>query len=125
LKTEAARILIHLKRYAEAQALLDEVLRQVDDSADVWFDAGLCRLKQGQLSDGEAMIRKALELNARVRYGEPYLRLGEAFAEKDREKALDYLRRFGDIQSSSCEAYYRLGVLLTSMGKTGEAKDRK
>lgn len=122
LKIEAARILIHLKRYAEARGLLDEVLKQVDDSAEVWFEAGLCRLKQNQLSEGESMILKALDLNGRVRYGEPYLRLGEAYAEKDREKALSYLRSFGEIQSSSCEAYYRLGVLLSSMGKTAEAK---
>lgn len=122
LKTEAARILIHLKRYGEAQALLDEVLGQVDDSAEIWFEAGLCYLKQGKLNEGEAMILKALAINERVRYGEPYLRLGEAFAVQDREKALDYLRRFGDIQSSSCEAYYRLGVLLSSMGKINEAK---
>jgi tetratricopeptide (TPR) repeat protein len=122
LKSEAARILIELKRYGEAKRLLDEALRQVDDSADLRVDAALCRLKLGELAEGEAMMLEALRMNPRVRYGEPYLRLGEAFAEHDREKALGYLQQFGDMQSSSCEAYYRLGVLLQKTGKPDEAK---
>ncbi len=122
LKTEAARILIELGKHAEAQSLLDEVLRSIEDSADVWFDAGLCRLKLGQLAEGERMILKALELNPRVRYGEPYLRLGEAYAAADGEKAIGYLQAFRDIQSSSCEAYYRLGNILNAMNRQAEAK---
>lgn len=123
LKSEAARILIELRRYREARRLLDEALEQVDDSAELRVDAALCRLKLGELAEGEALMLEALEMNPRVRYGEPYLRLGEAFAEHDREKALGYLRKFGDLQSSSCEAYYRLGLLLQKTGKPEEAKD--
>lgn len=122
LKTEAARILIGQGNYAEAGKLLDEVLQQNEDSAEVWFEAGLCRLKQGKLAEGEAMMAKALELSPRVRYGEPYLRLGEAFAASDREKAMEYLRQFGEIHSSSCEAYYRLGNVLRGMGRRDEAR---
>lgn len=122
LKSEAARILIDLKRYGEAKRLLDEALEQVDDSADLKADAAICRLKLGELAEGEAMMLEALDMNPRVRYGEPYLRLGEAFAEHDREKALGYLRKFGDLQSSSCEAYYRLGLLLRKTGKPEEAR---
>lgn len=122
LKTEGARILIDLGKYEEAQSLLDDVLRHVEDSADVWYEAGLCRLKTGKLPEGESMILRALALNPRVRYGEPYLRLGEAFSVSDRQKAADYLQAFGDIQSSSCEAYYRLGVILSGMNRSDEAK---
>lgn len=122
LKSEAARILIHLKRYGEAKRLLDDALQQVDDSADMRVDAAICRLKLGELDEGERMMLEALGMNPRVRYGEPYLRLGEAFAESDREKALGYLRQFGDVHSSSCEAYYRLGQLLQTTGKPEEAK---
>lgn len=122
LKTEAARILIGLGKYDEAGRMLNEVLDNVHDSADVWFDAGLCKLKTRSLAEGETMMAKALELNPRVRYGEPYLRLGEAFAASDQEKALDNLHKFGEIQSSSCEAYYRLGNILDSMDRPEEAK---
>ena len=64
LKTEAARIYISLGKYSEAERLLNDILQQVDDSADLWFEAGLCRLKLGKLAEGESMIVKALELNS-------------------------------------------------------------
>jgi len=122
LKLEAARILVEKRRYAEAIVLLDELISLVSDSAEVWFEAGRCRLKLGDLIVGESQILKALHLNPRVRYGEPYLRLGEAFADVDQNKALKYLRQFQDIHSSSCEAYYRLGLLLEKMGQKDQAK---
>lgn len=122
LKLEAARILIEKRRYEEAAALLDEILGVMDDSAEVWFESGLCKLKLGRLAEGEEDMLKALELNPRVRYGEPFLRLGEAFADVDRDKALAYLHQFRDIHSSSCEAYFRLGKVLSRMGRPDEAK---
>ena len=122
LKSEAARLLIEMKRYGEAKQLLDDALKQVDDSAELRVDAAICRLKLGELPEGEALMMEALEMNPRVRYGEPYLRLAEAFADRDREKALGYLQTFSGLQSSSCEAYYRLGVLLEKTGKPDEAK---
>jgi len=121
LKTEAARLLIEMKRYGEAKRLLDDVLRQVDDSAELRVDAAISRLKQGELAEGEALMLEALKMNPRVRYGEPYLRLAEAFADHDREKALGYLQTFSSLQSSSCEGYYRLGVLLAKAGKPEQA----
>src|SRR5690606_33619991 len=123
LRMEAARILIDLRKYAEADRLLTDMVPLMEDSADVMWLAGLCKLKTGRLPEGEAMILKALDINPKVQYGEPYLRLGEAYAAVNLEKSLDYLRQFGAVQSSSCEAYYRLGVILNGMGRTAEAGD--
>jgi tetratricopeptide (TPR) repeat protein len=122
LKVEAARILVEKRRYADAIILLDELIQVVDDSAEIWFEAGQCRLKLGDLNIGESHILKALMLNPRVRYGEPYLRLGEAFANVDQTKALHYLRQFQDIHSSSSEAYYRLGQILEKMDQKDQAR---
>ncbi len=122
LKMEAARILMEKQRYAEAMILLDELIHVMSDSAEIWFEAGRCRLKLGDLSVGEEHILRALQLNPRVRYGEPYLRLGEAYADVDQNKAIRYLRQFQDIHSSSCEAYYRLGLVLEKVGQMDEAK---
>lgn len=110
------------RRYSEAMVLLDELIRVMNDSADVWFEAGRCRLKLGDLSVGEAHMLQALQLNPRVRYGEPYLRLGDAFAAVDQIKALSYLRQFQEIHSSSCEAYYRLGLILESIDQKDQAQ---
>lgn len=122
LKLETARILLEKKRYAEAMVLLDELIPVVNDSAEIWFAAGRCRLKLGDLELGESHILQALLLNPRVRYGEPYLRLGEAYANVDQIKALQYLRQFQDIHSSSCEAYYRLGLVLEMIDQKDQAR---
>ena len=122
LKFEAARILAEKRRYTEAMVYLDELIPVMNDSAEMWYEAGHCRLKLGDLNTGESHILHALHLNSRVRYGEPYLRLGEAFADTDQMKALQYLREFQDIHSSSCEAYYRLGIVLELIGQNDQAR---
>jgi tetratricopeptide (TPR) repeat protein len=122
LKLQAARILLEKRRYSDAMVLLDELIPVMNDSAEVWFEAGRCRLKLDELSLGESHILHALQLNPRVRYGEPYLRLGEAYVNVDQTKALHYLRQFQEIHSSSCEAYYRLGLVLEKIGQKEQAK---
>ncbi|WP_166242305.1 tetratricopeptide repeat protein [Paenibacillus turpanensis] len=121
-KHEAAKLLIEKKRYNEALKLLHEVAEVKEDSADVKWKRGFCLLRTGQIEQGEQSICEALELNPRVGYGEPYLRLAEVFAASDREKALRYLESFRGIHSSSCEGNYRLGQLYQALGQSEEAK---
>ncbi|WP_438447947.1 tetratricopeptide repeat protein [Gorillibacterium sp. sgz5001074] len=122
-KLEAARLLMEKKKYREALDYLEQVLPVMDDSAEVLVETGICRLKTGDTEGGEASILQGLELNPRVHYGEPYLRLGEAFKTSDPEKAVRYLQQFREVHSSSCEAYYRLGQLYELMGRKSEAAD--
>ncbi len=121
-KLEAARIYIDKKKYAEARQYLNEVKPVMEDSADVLSELGLCCVKMGDLEQGEALILQALEINPKVKYGDPYLWLGEAYAATDPNKALRYLNAFQDIHSSSCEAYVRLAQIYQRMGQTSEAK---
>lgn len=99
-----------------------EVHRVLDDSAEASFATGLCYLKLGDLVQGEKWVLQSLVINPRVRYGEPYLRLGEALAVVQPEKAIQYLQQFREVHSSSCEAYYRLGQLYERMGRKEEAR---
>ncbi|MED4601140.1 tetratricopeptide repeat protein [Paenibacillus validus] len=121
-KLEIARIYMEQKKYDAAFELLEDVRRIMDDSADVLSESGICQLKRGHREDGEALIRRALDINPRVKYGEPYLRLGEAYAATDPEKAVGYLEKFREVNSSSCEAYYRLGLLYKELGREEEAR---
>jgi hypothetical protein len=121
-KVELARVLIEKKRFVEAEKLLAEVLPIMDQSADVHFELGLCKLKLGDMAQGQRLMQKALELNPRVRYGEPYLRLAEALASIRPEEAVSCIKQFRDLHSSSCEAYYRLGQLNESIGRKAESK---
>lgn len=121
-KLEAARLLMEKNKYGEALVYLEQVLPVMDDSAEVLVETGLCKLKTGQAEEGEAFILRGLELNPRVHYGDPYLRLAEALKTSHPEKALGYLERFREVHSSSCEAYYRLGQLYELMGRKDDAK---
>ncbi|MNP60991.1 Tetratricopeptide repeat protein [compost metagenome] len=76
----------------------------------------------GHLEEGEEQILRALQINERVKYGQPYLHLASALKDKDPQKALEYAARFREIQSSSSEAYYLLGTLYHSLGSKEEAR---
>lgn len=121
-KRELARLLLERKKYAEAHRLLEEAKDFSESSAEFWDDLGAACLGLGRIEEGEAHILHALSLNERVKYGQPYLRLASAFRERDPQKALQYAARFGEIQSSSSEAYYLLGCLYQSLGSKEEAK---
>lgn len=122
-KSELARLYIEGKKFREAKDILLGIEPQMEHSAEYWSDLGLCELALGRTEEGERAMLRALAISPRVKYGLPYLRLGEAFAKTDAEKALAYLREFQEIHSSSCEAYYRLGSVYASMGRTAEARE--
>lgn len=121
-KTELARLYIEGRKYAEAKEILLGIETQMEHSAEYWSDLGLCELALGRTEEGERAMLRALGISPKVKYGLPYLRLGEAYAKSDPEKALAYLRQFQEIHSSSCEAYYRLGSVYEKMGKMEEAR---
>jgi len=120
-KTELVRLLIEAKKYGEALKWLESMRKQSEESAEYWSDVGICELALGRLAEGEQAMLRALAANPRVKYGLPYLRLGEALAKKDPDKALDYLEQFKTVNSSSCEAFYRLGQIYAHLGKKDEA----
>ncbi|MDF2724321.1 MAG: repeat-containing protein [Paenibacillus sp.] len=120
-KVEAARLYIEKKRYGEALKLLEQV-SEVYESADVLYEIGHCRLKLGELESGEQIILRSLEMNERVKYGEPYLRLGEALAPVHPTRAIHYLEQFRSMNASSCEGSYKLGLIYHRLGKEEEAK---
>lgn len=121
-KRELARLLLEKKKFREAADLLLAVKDQSESSAEFWNDLGTAVIGLGQIEEGEAYILKALQLNERVKYGEPYLTLALAYRDKDMEKALRYAGQFGTIQSSSSEACYLLGSLYQALGRKEEAK---
>ncbi|AHV97203.1 tetratricopeptide repeat protein [Paenibacillus sabinae] len=121
-KFELARLLSERKKYREAQELLLQIGDRYEQSAEYWVELGYANIKLGQLEEGESQMQRGLEINRRVQYGKPYLRLAEAFRHTDRDKALHYLHEFQDIQSSSSEAYYLLGSMYKALGQETEAK---
>lgn len=116
-KHELARLLIESRKYAQALQVLSDIQDQSEHSAEFWSDRGTCELALGRLEEGEQSMLKALAISQRVKYGAPYLRLGEAWAKRDPAKALQYLASFKATNASSCEASYRLGRIYADLGE--------
>ncbi|UNK16763.1 tetratricopeptide repeat protein [Paenibacillus sp. N3/727] len=119
---ELARLLIERRKYKEALELLESIHASSEDSAEYWDDLGTCHLNTGNIPQGEQYILQALEMNPRVKYGRPYLRLAGANKTSDREKAISYVQQFQAAHSSSSEAYYLLGSMYKDLGRNEEAK---
>lgn len=123
VKQELAHLLIERKQYNEARKWLEPLQERMDNSSEYWDDLGTCYIHTGEPEKGEQAIRHALEINPRVKYGQPYLRLAVFYSKTDKQKAIQALQEFGAIQSSSCELYYRMGCLYQEMDQKHEAKE--
>lgn len=121
-KQELARLLIEAKKPKDAQRVLEPLRNVLADSAEFWDDLGTTYLMTGNAGEGEPLVLRALELNPKVKYGAPYLRLAAVHSKQNPEKALSYLNAFQEIHSSSCEAYDRLSFIFREMGRTEDAK---
>ncbi|WP_424768358.1 tetratricopeptide repeat protein [Paenibacillus sp. sgz302251] len=120
-KLEHARLLIERKKYSEALKWLEPLEHTLEDSAEYWDDLGLSYFYSGNSDRGVACMHRSLELNPRVKYGAPYLRLATHYSKARTDQALSYIRAFQEIHSSSCEAYDRLAAIYNLMGQKNEA----
>ncbi|MEK5058585.1 tetratricopeptide repeat protein [Paenibacillus shunpengii] len=122
-KLDLARLLIERKKFKEGNELLRSIEGAYEHSAEYWDALGTTELHLGQLESGEQNILRALEINPRVKYGQPYLRLASAYRDKEHSKALRYVEQFQEISSSSSESYYYLGLVYRALGQPAEAKE--
>jgi tetratricopeptide (TPR) repeat protein len=120
-RMELAHLLIERKAYGEARRLLEPAAETMAHSAEYWDDLGTALLFTGSRAEGESAIRRALDINPRVKYGQPYLRLAAVNRDQP-EKALKLLDELQAIHSSSCEAYYRMGMIYKALGRREEAR---
>lgn len=121
-KIEVARIYMEKRQYHKALQYLQELTGVMGDSAEFICDLGICHVKIGEIEVGEEWIKRALDKNPRVKYGEPYLHLSEASVQKrDIAKALTYLEELRAIHSSSVEVYYKMGRLYLQLDRKDQA----
>lgn len=121
-KHELARLLIERKKYSEAVRLLEPLQHTFEDSAEFWDDLGASCLYSGDEDRGVAFTLRGLDLNPRVKYGAPYLRLASHFSDGRTEQALTHIHAFQAINSSSCEAYEQLAAIYKKLGDGKEAR---
>lgn len=122
-KLDAARLLMDKRQFSEALSYLEEISHVMEDSPEYLCDKGICLLKLGRLEEGLPLIEHAWSVNPRVKYGEPYLRVAEAYVKKHEvEKALASLEELAKIHMSSCEVYYKQGELYGTLQQKEKAK---
>jgi tetratricopeptide (TPR) repeat protein len=123
-QNDLGRLLVLSGRSQEAVAPLERAIERLDDLDETNYYLGLAYLKTGREQAGVARIERAVAINPRFRYGEPYLRLGEHYLTLGRyDDALAMLKKQGEIHTSSVEGLYQLGETYRRMGDPARARD--
>jgi predicted Zn-dependent protease len=126
-RRDLAVIWLERLRPGRALALLDEARRRHPDDAELLYLTGLARLRSGDREGALEPLVKAVEIDPRVRFGEPYLVAAEALTDLGRlEEAEDALDRYTSMNSSSLQGWVRLADVRKRRGdKTGAAEALK
>jgi tetratricopeptide (TPR) repeat protein len=120
-KQDLAELYIDTRQYRRALELLHSLPKHALESPSVLYDLGQCQLALGDVAQGEALITQALQTDARLSHGEPYLKLAAAVAQSNPERSMEYLSRFQQQNVSTCESYYRIGLLQQQFGHADAA----
>ena len=122
-RTDLGAILVRRGRFREARAELEQAMPRADDLPDANYALGLCLLHDGEVERGWQLVERALSLNPKFGYGEPYIKLGDFRAERGQwEQAAERYRQATGIHSSSVEGWVKLGQALEHLGKQEEAR---
>ncbi|MBI4572314.1 MAG: tetratricopeptide repeat protein [candidate division NC10 bacterium] len=122
-RTDLGAILVRQGRFREARAELEQAMPRADDLPEANYALGLCLLHDGEIERGRELVERALVLNPKFGYGEPYLRLGDFRTARDEwEQAAERYRQATGIHSSSVEGWFKLGQALNHLGRRDEAR---
>jgi predicted Zn-dependent protease len=123
-RRDLARIYIARLQPGAARALLDEARARHPDDPELLFLTGLARLRCGDAEGGLDPLVRAVEIEPRLLYGEPFRVAAEALVKLGRlEEAEDALDRFVRINSSTVEGYTRLARVRHDRGNMAGAQE--
>lgn len=103
--------MIHLERRRPKRAvtLLEEANNKSGQSAELLYLLGLALHRSGRSEEALPKLVRAVELDPKVRFGEPYLAAGDALFRLARfEEALDSYERFTEMNTSSIQGLVKL-----------------
>jgi tetratricopeptide (TPR) repeat protein len=108
-RAQLAEIWLAKRRPRRAIPLLRQALERDGSSAELRYLLGLAHLRAGQPDEALEPLSEALARDAKVRYGNAYLAIGDALAEVNRvDEATEAYERFVKINTSSLEGYCKL-----------------
>lgn len=118
---ELGTILSEKGRWAQALEHLELAAQRLDNSQS-YFRLGTAYFHLGRLDEGREALEKALQMNPKVGYGEPFVYLAEYQLKKggridDVEGLDDALAQYGSV-----DVLYRIGRLYEEAGEREKAR---
>lgn len=108
-RRDLASIYLQRLRPRTASRLIEEALTREPKNAELLYLQGLARYKAGDAAGAIGPLVEAVQIDARVRFGEPYLVAGDALAKLGRwEEAEDAYERYTNANSSSVQGLTKL-----------------
>ncbi len=122
-RRDLGMVLLEKHMPEDALAHFLEALKKEPNSAEVNHFTGLAYLRCGKAEEAEKRLKKASEIEPRLKYGESWLFLGEAeIALGKFESALESLKKHLSINNTSIEGLYQYARALNALGKKDEAR---
>ncbi|MCK6588021.1 MAG: tetratricopeptide repeat protein [Polyangiaceae bacterium] len=123
-RRDLASLWLERLRPGKALALLEEADKRDPNNAEILYLMGVAKFRSGDPEGALSPLVKAVDIDPRVRFGEPYLIAGQALLKLDRhEEAEDALERYVRVNSSSVQGLYLLGKARSARGdREGAAK---
>lgn len=123
-RRDLARLYLELRRPKAALRWLDEARQRHPDDAELLYLTGLARLRSNDAAGAIEAVVRAVELDPRVAFGEPYRVAAEALVSLGRvEEAEDALMRYVDANTSSIEAMTKLARVRRQKGDVLGARE--
>ena len=113
-----------LKQGRAARALphLEEAVEGEPNVAEWAYQLGMAQVELGNYEEGQSSLRRALELDALIGFGKPWLRAAEASqALGDDNQALIQLQHFERNHGPSPESAFRRAQVYKKLGQTDKA----
>jgi tetratricopeptide (TPR) repeat protein len=103
--------------------MLDAARERDPDNAELLYLTGLARFRSGDTEGAIEPLVRAVDIDPRLLFGEPYRVAGDALAKLGRlEEAEDAYERYTRTNTSSVEGYTKLGRVRKDRGDTAGAR---
>lgn len=112
-RRDLAMIYLDRLRPGAALALVDQALERFPNDAELLYLKGLAHHRRRENEAALPPLIRAVEIDGRVRFGQPYLVAGDALTALGRhDEAVDSYERFTHASGSSIEGYVKLARAL-------------
>ena len=122
-RRDLAQIYLDMLRPGAALRLVEQALARTPNESELLYLAGLAQHRVGRHDDALANLVRAVELDPRVRFGQPYLVAGDALVALGRhEEAVDAYERYLGTNSSDVGGHLRLARAHARLGEHEAAR---